>query len=134
LLPSHQKVKWALSIQESHPSIQFFRRFGMILMILQLTEPLLIGMSELTDRIRRTMIHLRRSRSESKRVIVMLPNGGKFKASQSKQQQLSDAIINGMTKALDKDKTTPTCYQAKEIENHMKRAWVLPTKNCWLMF
>jgi hypothetical protein len=38
----------------------------------------------------------------------MLPNGGKSKASQSKQQQTLGAIINGMMKALTKDKKMPT--------------------------
>jgi hypothetical protein len=33
-----------------------------------------------------------------------------------------------MTKALAKDKTTPTRYWAERIENAIKRARVLPTK------
>jgi hypothetical protein len=50
------------------------------------------------------------SQKKEKQATVTLPNGGKSKASRSKQQQTLDAIINGMTKALAKDKTTPTRY------------------------
>jgi hypothetical protein len=59
---------------------------------------------------------------------VTLPNGGKSKASQSKQRQTLGAIINGMSKALAKDKATPARYRAEGIENAMKRARFLPTK------
>jgi hypothetical protein len=60
--------------------------------------------------------------------IVTLPNGGNSKSSRSKQRQTLGAIINGMTKALAKDKATPTRYRAEGIENAIKRARVLPTK------
>jgi hypothetical protein len=67
-------------------------------------------------------------KTKQKQVTVTLPNGGKSKASRSKQRQTLGAIINGMTKALAKDKATPTRYRAEGMENAMKRAWVLPTK------
>ena len=66
--------------------------------------------------------------SQNKQVTVTLPNGGKSKASRSKQRQTLGATINGMTKALAKDKATPTQYQAEGIENNMKCDQLLPTK------
>jgi hypothetical protein len=63
-----------------------------------------------------------------KQVTVTLPNGGKSKASRSKQRQTLGAIINGMTKALAKDTATPTGYRAEGMENAVKRAPLLPSK------
>jgi hypothetical protein len=68
------------------------------------------------------------SQKQQKQATVTLPNGGKSKASRSKQRQTLGAVINGMTKALAKDKATPTRYRAEGIENALKRAQVLPTK------
>jgi hypothetical protein len=65
------------------------------------------------------------SQKKQKQVTVTLPNGGKSKASRSKQRQTLGAIINGMTRALAKDKATPTRYRAEGIENAVKRASVL---------
>ena len=65
------------------------------------------------------------SGKKSKPVTVNIPNGGKSKASLSKQRQTLGAVINGAAKALAHDKATPTRYRAEGMENAMKCAPVL---------
>jgi hypothetical protein len=52
-----------------------------------------------------------------KLVLVTLPNGGKSKASRSKQNRTLGAVFNQTTKASARNKATPNRYRAEGIQN-----------------